>query len=314
MKLAFLLSSILSTSVVGFLPSSLSVASTSRQHNNNVNQERSILTTSLSASDSNDDESSSFVENAITIASSLKSLSGQTIVVKYGGNAMTSPELATLFCQDIATLQRLGLRVVVVHGGGPMINSMLEKVGVESTWEGGMRVSTPEVVDVAAMVLCGTVNKNISGGIVLAGGRALGLSGRDDALLQCEKLMGGDNKDIDIGNVGQVVTVNTDLINELLDNGITPVIAPIGMGCRGADDESTIYNINAGKSICIVCHVNSSVQYDVHVLTKVLSSLFHLRRSCRKDRRRVTSRSCIILNRYCRRARQGYETFRQAKL
>jgi len=182
--IAFLITSILSTSVLGFLPSSLSVASTSRQHNNNVNQERSISTTSLAASDSNDDESSSFVENAITIASSLKSLSGQTIVVKYGGNAMTSPELATLFCQDIATLQRLGLRVVVVHGGGPMINSMLEKVGVESTWEGGMRVSTPEVVDVAAMVLCGTVNKNISGGIVLAGGRALGLSGRDDALLQ----------------------------------------------------------------------------------------------------------------------------------
>ena len=245
MKLAFLVSSILSTSVLGFLPSSLPVASTNRQHNNNVNQEKSISTTSLAATDSNDDESSSFVENAITIASSLKSLSGQTIVVKYGGNAMTSPELATLFCQDIATLQRLGLRVVVVHGGGPMINSMLEKVDVESTWEGGMRVSTPEVVDVAAMVLCGTVNKNISGGIVLAGGRALGLSGRDDALLQCEKLMGGDNKDIDIGNVGQVVTVNTDLINELLDNGITPVIAPIGMGCRGADDESTIYNINA---------------------------------------------------------------------
>ena len=108
-----------------------------------------------------------------------------------------------------------------------------------------MRVSTPEVVDVAAMVLCGTVNKNISGGISLAGGRALGLSGRDDALLQCEKLWGGDDKSIDLGNVGQVITVNTDLINELLDNGISPVIAPIGMGCRGKSDESVVYNINA---------------------------------------------------------------------
>ena len=158
---------------------------------------------------------------------------------------MTSPELATLFCQDIATLQKLGLRIVVVHGGGPMINSMLEKLGVESSWEGGMRVSTEEVVDVAAMVLCGTVNKNISGGISLAGGRALGLSGRDDGLLQCTKLYGGDDGDIDLGNVGQVKNVNTDLINQLLDAGITPVIAPIGKGCEGEDDEAVIYNINA---------------------------------------------------------------------
>ena len=158
---------------------------------------------------------------------------------------MTSPELAAGFCQDIATLQKLGLRIVVVHGGGPMINSMLEKVGVESRFEGGMRVSTPEVVDVAAMVLCGDVNKNISGGIVLAGGRALGLSGRDDGLLQCEKLWGGDDGSLDLGNVGQVKVVNTDLIRDLLDAGITPVIAPIGMGVKGAEDDKIVYNINA---------------------------------------------------------------------
>ncbi len=171
------------------------------------------------------------------------------MVVKYGGNAMTTPELAELFCQDVATLQKLGLRIVVVHGGGPMINAMLEKVGVESRFEGGMRVSTEEVVDVAAMVLSGTVNKNISSGISKAGGRALGLSGRDDALLQCEKLWGGGSGDgtdkIDLGNVGQVKVVNTELINQLLDAGISPVIAPIGMGCKGNDDESVVYNINA---------------------------------------------------------------------
>lgn len=192
------------------------------------------------------DEGGDFVSNAKTIASSLSSLSGQTIVVKYGGNAMTSPELASLFCEDVAALQNLGLRVVVVHGGGPMINSMLEKVGVESRFEGGMRVSTPEVVDVAAMVLCGSVNKDISGGIALAGGRALGLCGRDDGLLRCEKLWGeSGGEKVDLGNVGQVVTVNTDLINDLLDLGITPVIAPIGMGCGGAEDEAVVYNINA---------------------------------------------------------------------
>ena len=211
----------------GFVPSSLSTRRPNRQQHHFATAP------------------ASFVDNAITIASSVRSLSGQTIVVKYGGNAMTSPELATLFCEDIATLQKLGLRVVVVHGGGPMINAMLEKVGVESSWAGGMRVSTPEVVDVAAMVLSGSVNKNISGGIVLAGGRALGLNGRDDGLLQCEKLWGGDDKSLDIGNVGEVITVNTDLINQLLDMGITPVIAPIGMGCKGAEDERVVYNINA---------------------------------------------------------------------
>ncbi|KAL7429914.1 hypothetical protein ACHAXM_001906 [Skeletonema potamos] len=195
---------------------------------------------------SSSDSSSSFAANAITIASSISSLRGQTVVVKYGGNAMTTPELASLFCQDVATLQKLGLRIVVVHGGGPMINAMLDKVGVESRFEGGMRVSTAQVVEVAAMVLCGQVNKNISSGISQAGGHALGLSGRDDALLQCEKLWGGDAAaKIDLGNVGQVKVVNTDLINQLLDAGITPVIAPIGMGCKGQEDESVVYNINA---------------------------------------------------------------------
>jgi acetylglutamate kinase len=190
-------------------------------------------------------ENPTFVANAKTIASSVSTLAGQTIVVKYGGNAMTTPELAYGFCEDIATLQKLGLRIVVVHGGGPMINKMLEKVGVESRFEGGMRVSTKEVVEVAAMVLCGDVNKNIAGGVVLAGGRALGLSGRDDGLLQCTKLWGGDDGKLDLGNVGQVKVVNTELINDLLDAGITPVIAPIGMGVKGAEDDSVVYNINA---------------------------------------------------------------------
>ena len=215
-----------------------SSSSSSRHHRHH------LLSSSTSLASSSNDNSN-FAEHAIAIASSVASLSGQTIVVKYGGNAMTSPELASLFCQDIATLQKLGLRIVVVHGGGPMINAMLDKVGVISTWEGGMRVSTPEVVDVAAMVLCGSVNKEISSGIVQAGGRALGLSGRDDGLLQCTKLFGGDDGTIDLGNVGQVHTVNTQLIHELLDAGISPVIAPIGMGCRGSADEKVVYNINA---------------------------------------------------------------------
>mmetsp|Transcript_29756 Transcript_29756/g.62112 ORF Transcript_29756/g.62112 Transcript_29756/m.62112 type:complete len:350 (+) Transcript_29756:109-1158(+) len=236
---SILLAAFLGTTTHGFVPSSSSSLSSYQ-----ITQSKNAISTSLSSS-SNEDDSTSFVDNTITIASSLSSLFGQTIIVKYGGNAMTTPELATLFCEDIATLQKLGLRIVVVHGGGPMINAMLEKVGVESRFEGGMRVSTEEVVDVAAMVLCGSVNKNIASGIVHAGGRALGLSGRDDGLLRCEKLWGGEDKSLDLGNVGQVMTVNTQLIDDLLDQGITPVIAPIGMGCVGEDDERVVYNINA---------------------------------------------------------------------
>mmetsp|Transcript_12539 Transcript_12539/g.18983 ORF Transcript_12539/g.18983 Transcript_12539/m.18983 type:complete len:346 (-) Transcript_12539:166-1203(-) len=181
-----------------------------------------------------------FAADAITVAGAVHSLSGQIVVVKYGGNAMTSPELAKGFCEDIAALQKLGVKVVVVHGGGPQIKSMLEKVGVESRFEGGMRVSSPEVVDVAEMVLCGAVNKQISSGICSAGGTAIGISGRDANVLQCTKLI---NDDVDLGNVGKVEEVNTKLLQDLLDLGITPVVSPIG---TGMDDERDVaYNCNA---------------------------------------------------------------------
>jgi acetylglutamate kinase len=183
----------------------------------------------------------SFAETALSISDAAASLRGQTIVVKYGGNAMTSPELAQGFCQDVAALQKLGIKVVVVHGGGPQISSMLEKVGVETRFEGGMRVSSKEVVDVAEMVLCGSVNKGIASAICSAGGRAIGLSGRDDSLLQCTKQ---ENKDgFDLGFVGKVETVNTELLECLLQLGITPVVSPIGTGI--GDECDVAYNVNA---------------------------------------------------------------------
>lgn len=154
---------------------------------------------------------------------------------------MTSPELSKGFCEDVAALQNLGIRVVVVHGGGPQIKSMLEKVGVDSRFEGGMRVSSPEVVDVAEMVLCGAVNKQISSGICSAGGVAIGLSGRDANILQCSKLLNKDG--VDLGNVGEVEEVNTDLLEDLLDMRITPVISPIGTGM--GDEKDVAYNCNA---------------------------------------------------------------------
>jgi len=182
-----------------------------------------------------------FSDIAETISNAARSLRGQTIVVKYGGNAMTSSELKAIFCQDVVTLQNLGIRVLVVHGGGPQINSMLEQVGVESRFEGGMRVSSKEVVDVAEMVLCGSVNKEISSRICSAGGRALGLSGRDDSLLQCVKKINKDG--YDLGFVGEVESVNTKLLNALLDMGICPVVSPIGTGID--DEKDIVYNVNA---------------------------------------------------------------------
>uniref|UniRef100_A0A7S2HH93 acetylglutamate kinase n=1 Tax=Helicotheca tamesis TaxID=374047 RepID=A0A7S2HH93_9STRA len=186
-------------------------------------------------------ESSTFAKNALDIASSVGSLAGEIVVVKYGGNAMTSPSLSLSFCQDVAALQNLGIKVVVVHGGGPQISNMLDRVGVECTWQGGMRVSSSEVVEVAEMVLCGTVNKKIANGICSAGGRAIGISGRDDNLLQCSKKI--DKNGYDLGFVGKVDAVNTQLLTQMLSMGVTPVVAPIGTGV--GDEKNIAYNVNA---------------------------------------------------------------------
>lgn len=182
-----------------------------------------------------------FTEAILSAANAAESLKGQTVVVKYGGNAMTSDDLKAKFCQDVAVLQKLGIQVVVVHGGGPQINQMLEKLSVESRFENGMRVSSKEVVEVAEMVLCGKVNKEISSKIVANGGRAMGLSGRDDAILQCTKQPGKDGVDLEF--VGQVEHVHTDGIQKLLESGICPVISPIGSGMN--DEAFVAYNVNA---------------------------------------------------------------------
>ena len=197
---------------------------------------RGVVPTGLFAESADD----AFVQAALTTAGAASALRGKTIVVKYGGNAMTSEELKTLFCQDVAALQNLGIRVVVVHGGGPQISKMLETVNVETRFEGGMRVSSKEVVDVAEMVLCGSVNKEISSKISQAGGRAIGVSGRDDSILQCTKQ---ENKDgYDLGFVGKVEIVNTATLEELLDIGVCPVVSPIGCGLPG---DENVYNVNA---------------------------------------------------------------------
>ena len=188
------------------------------------------------------EESKSFADTVQIISDQLNELKSSTIVVKYGGNAMTSPELAQLFCQDVATLQNLGINIIVVHGGGPQISSMLEKVNVKSEFsESGMRISSIEVVEVAEMVLCGAVNKQIANGICNAGGTAIGLSGRDNRLMQCVQKGSRD----EIGYVGNVDTVNVDFLNCLLDMNVTPVISPIGCGKVENNEQQVVYNVNA---------------------------------------------------------------------
>lgn len=156
---------------------------------------------------------------------------------------MTSSELKALFCQDVAALTARGARVTVVHGGGPQINQLLERTGVKSEFSAsGLRISSPEVVEIAEMVLAGSVNKEIASRISRSGAkanvRAIGISGRDGNLLQCEQ------EDPALGNVGKVVTVNSELLQLILAQNICPVVAPIGCGLAASNDE-TVYNVNA---------------------------------------------------------------------
>jgi acetylglutamate kinase len=172
---------------------------------------------------------------------------GKTIVIKYGGHAMVDEELKESFARDVVMMRYIGINPVVVHGGGPQIGSFLKKLGKESKFIQGMRVTDEETMDIVEMVLVGKVNKEIVGLVNRHGGKAVGLSGKDASLIQAEKYyLGGDKaKDtppeiIDIGLVGKVTGINAELIASLTADGVIPVIAPTGVGERGET-----YNINA---------------------------------------------------------------------
>lgn len=168
------------------------------------------------------------------------------IVVKYGGNAMTDPELESSFARDIVLLKTVGLHPVVVHGGGPQVDNLLKELGRESDRIDGMRVTTKSTMDVVEMVLGGSVNKSIVSLINKHGGRAIGLTGKDANLIRAKKLLmsrtdeQGNSSDVDLGFVGEVVSVNKDVIMMLIGSNFIPVIAPIGV-----DNEGNSYNINA---------------------------------------------------------------------
>ncbi|WP_373285017.1 acetylglutamate kinase [Novosphingobium marinum] len=177
----------------------------------------------------------------------LQRYEGRTFVVKYGGHAMGDPDLAHDFAQDVVLLKAVGINPVVVHGGGPQIGAMLKKVGVESSFVDGLRVTDKATAQVAEMVLSGSINKELVGWLSGAGGKAIGISGKDGGLVTARKLSrtsrdpdSNIEKVLDLGFVGEPHHVDTRIIETISASGMIPVIAPIAAGEDGAT-----YNINA---------------------------------------------------------------------
>lgn len=192
-------------------------------------------------------------ETALNIANVLtealpyiQRFAGKTIVVKYGGNAMTDPELESSFARDIVLLKTVGINPVVVHGGGPQVDNLLQQLGRVSDRIDGMRVTDAPTMEVVEMVLGGSVNKSIVNLINQHGGRAIGLTGKDGNLLRARKLYldkkddSGATKQIDLGLVGEVTGVKVDVLNLFMTSDFIPVIAPLGV-----DEQGNTYNINA---------------------------------------------------------------------
>ena len=169
---------------------------------------------------------------------------GQTVVVKYGGNAMINEELKDAVIHDLVLLNLVGVKVVVVHGGGPEISDMLKKIGKESRFVNGLRYTDRETMDIVQMVLCGKVNKDLVTLLEKAGGRGVGLGGMDGGMFQAKRLT--DRTGTDYGYVGDIVEVNPAPVIDMLEKGYIPVVSTVA---QGIDDE-TNYNINADTAAC----------------------------------------------------------------
>ncbi|MCL1814300.1 MAG: acetylglutamate kinase [Treponema sp.] len=170
----------------------------------------------------------------------IKQFRGKTMVVKYGGNAMINEELKTAVIQDLILMSCVGIRVVLVHGGGPEIEGMLNALGRESRFVQGLRYTDEETMEVVQMVLCGKINKDITALIETSGGRALGLCGIDGAMLQARQYRPGGE---DIGLVGEIVSVNTRILEDILAAGTIPVVSSVALGTEA--DAGRVLNINA---------------------------------------------------------------------
>ncbi len=195
-------------------------------------------------------ETKKWLSAAQTISEALpfmRRYAGRTFVIKYGGHAMGDQRLAEIFARDIVLMKQVGINPVVVHGGGPQIAKMLERLAVKSEFIDGLRVTDAATVEIVEMVLSGTINKQIVTAINRAGGTAIGLSGKDGGLIQATKVRrtkrdveSNIEKILDLGFVGEPSEINPDILDSLDQGGIIPVIAPIGVGAGGET-----YNINA---------------------------------------------------------------------
>ncbi len=177
----------------------------------------------------------------------LRRYDGQTFVIKYGGHAMGDQRLSDNFANDIVLLKHAGVNPIIVHGGGPQIGRMLERLNISSEFVDGLRVTDAETVNIVEMVLSGSINKQVVQAIYKAGGKAIGLSGKDGGLIRAKKLTRSKRdpdsnieRILDLGFVGEPEFVDPEIIEDLLDSGLIPVIAPIGVGAKGET-----YNINA---------------------------------------------------------------------
>ncbi len=174
----------------------------------------------------------------------IRKFHGKTLVIKYGGNAMTEPALQSAFAEDVVLLKLVGMNPVVVHGGGPQIETALKRLGKKGKFVQGMRVTDSETMEVVEWVLAGQVQQDIVGLINQAGGKAVGLTGRDGGMIRAQKLRMVDNKDPakehDVGQVGDIVAIDPSVVKALQDDAFIPVISPLGYG---QNNES--YNINA---------------------------------------------------------------------
>ncbi|MEE3165020.1 MAG: acetylglutamate kinase [Pseudomonadota bacterium] len=198
----------------------------------------------------NPTKASEWLNNADILTEALpfmQKYAGLTIVIKYGGNAMSESSSIQSFCEDVALLKQSGLHPVIVHGGGPQIGLMLEKMGIETRFEGGMRITDKKTLEVVELVLCNKVNKEIVTKINKAGGKAVGISGKDSSIITAKKYKweneesdSKETKTIDLGFVGIPISINSEMINDLIKNDFVPVIAPLGIS-----EEGITYNINA---------------------------------------------------------------------
>lgn len=181
----------------------------------------------------------------------IKEYTGKYVVAKYGGNAMTDPQLKKSVMQDILLLQLVGVKVILVHGGGPEISAMLKKLSIESHFENGLRVTDDDTMEVVQMVLAGKVNKSLAADLSALGGRAVGLCGIDGGLIKVHQ------KNEKLGHVGEIDEINTKILDDLLDGSFIPVISSIGI-----DDDGNPYNINADTAaakIAAALHAESMV-------------------------------------------------------